>query len=186
MTWTTIADANLEPGKPARSVDAIALRDNPIAIAKGESGAPRIKTIALEPPVAGNVLVMRFFASDTAEFTTTETAYVPAATGAAMVDAGRHLAVRVVRSGVIRVSLEHRSPSGDSNAWCRILRNGTQVQEWLTASSSYGSRAEDISVVVGDIITFQQKGMGTDPITGGSSGWRNLRISSNEANIAVV
>lgn len=41
-TWTNIPDSVLEPGKPVRSVDALALRDNPIAIAEGASGAPRI------------------------------------------------------------------------------------------------------------------------------------------------
>ena len=40
--WTTIPDDVLEPGKPIRSVDTIALRDNPVAIAEGAAGAPRI------------------------------------------------------------------------------------------------------------------------------------------------
>ncbi len=40
--WTDIPTGALEPGKPARSVDAIALRDNPVAMAEGAPGAPRI------------------------------------------------------------------------------------------------------------------------------------------------
>lgn len=40
--WTNIADSVLEPGDPVRSVDIIALRDNPIAIAEGASGAPEM------------------------------------------------------------------------------------------------------------------------------------------------
>lgn len=40
--YTSIPTSALEPGKPARSVDAIALRDNPIAIAEGAQDAPRI------------------------------------------------------------------------------------------------------------------------------------------------
>ena len=40
--WTSIADELLEPGRPIRSVDGLALRDNPIAIAEGAAGAPRI------------------------------------------------------------------------------------------------------------------------------------------------
>jgi hypothetical protein len=47
-TWTTISDTVLEPGKPIRSVDALALRDNPVAIAGGASGAPRIDAAALK------------------------------------------------------------------------------------------------------------------------------------------
>ena len=41
-SWTTIADNRLEPGKPARSIDAIALRDNPIAIAENAPNAPKV------------------------------------------------------------------------------------------------------------------------------------------------
>ena len=46
-TWTTITDAALEPGKPGRSIDALALRDNAIAIAEGAAGAPGIASAAL-------------------------------------------------------------------------------------------------------------------------------------------
>lgn len=42
--WTNIQTDRLEPGKPIRSIDGIALRDNPIAIAEGAAGAPRIQT----------------------------------------------------------------------------------------------------------------------------------------------
>lgn len=41
MAWTTIPDTSLEPGKPIRSIDILALRDNPIAISAGDVGAPR-------------------------------------------------------------------------------------------------------------------------------------------------
>jgi hypothetical protein len=47
-TWTTIPDSSLEPGKPIRSIDAIALRDNPVAIAEGAPGAPKIEAQALD------------------------------------------------------------------------------------------------------------------------------------------
>lgn len=46
-TWTTLPDATLEPGKPIRSIDVLALRDNPVAIAEGASGAPRIEVDGL-------------------------------------------------------------------------------------------------------------------------------------------
>src|SRR5699024_956903 len=42
--WTNIPTDRIEPGKPIRSIDGIALRDNPIAIAEGASGAPRVQT----------------------------------------------------------------------------------------------------------------------------------------------
>jgi hypothetical protein len=40
--WTTIPDSSIEPGKPIRSIDGLALRDNPVAIAEGAVGAPRV------------------------------------------------------------------------------------------------------------------------------------------------
>src|SRR5690554_1637565 len=45
-TWTNIDDMFLEPGKPVRSVDGLALRDNPIAIAEGAAGAPKVQNAA--------------------------------------------------------------------------------------------------------------------------------------------
>jgi hypothetical protein len=47
-TWTTIPDSSLEPGKPIRAIDGLALRDNPVAIAGGAAGAPRIAAAALQ------------------------------------------------------------------------------------------------------------------------------------------
>jgi len=49
--WTTIPDDVLEPGDPIRSIDIIALRDNPVAIAGGASGAPRVTDAALSTAV---------------------------------------------------------------------------------------------------------------------------------------
>lgn len=46
--WTNITDSVLEPGKPIRSVDALAFRDNPIAIAERATGAPRVKVASIE------------------------------------------------------------------------------------------------------------------------------------------
>ena len=48
-TWTTITDTALEPGKPIRSVDGLALRDNVTALAEGAAGAP-----SLGPGIAAN------------------------------------------------------------------------------------------------------------------------------------
>jgi hypothetical protein len=47
MAWTDIDDSFLEPGKPIRSADLIALRDNPIAITEGSPGAPAIASASL-------------------------------------------------------------------------------------------------------------------------------------------
>src|SRR5690625_202714 len=40
--WTNIPTDRIEPGKHIRAIDGLALRDNPIAIAEGAAGAPKI------------------------------------------------------------------------------------------------------------------------------------------------
>ena len=49
--FTVIPDANVEPDKPARALDGLALRDNPIAIAEGAAGAPRNQDASLSTTV---------------------------------------------------------------------------------------------------------------------------------------
>jgi len=52
-SWTEIPNSSLETGVPARSVDALAFRDNPIAIAEGAVGAPRITNTAFNDLTLG-------------------------------------------------------------------------------------------------------------------------------------
>src|SRR5690625_3774546 len=46
-TWTNIPTDRIEPGKPIRAIDGLALRDNPIAIAEGAAGAPKVTENAM-------------------------------------------------------------------------------------------------------------------------------------------
>ena len=57
-TWTTITDATLEPGKPIRSVDGLALRDNVTALAEGAAGAPKIQNAAMDTNSVDNANVV--------------------------------------------------------------------------------------------------------------------------------
>lgn len=45
--WTDIPNASIEPDAPVRSIDGLAFRDNPIAIAEGAPGAPRVQAAGL-------------------------------------------------------------------------------------------------------------------------------------------
>ena len=47
-TFTTIGTGSLAVGKPLTSALAIALRDNPIAIAEGDATAPKLQFAALD------------------------------------------------------------------------------------------------------------------------------------------
>jgi hypothetical protein len=59
-TWTNIPSTALEPGSPARSFDALALRDNPIAIATRAAGAPRVQVASIERFTSSGTFVVPF------------------------------------------------------------------------------------------------------------------------------
>lgn len=177
--WTTIADATLEPGKPWRSVDALAVRDNPIAIAEGASGAPRVRTAALQAPASGTANLI--FRLQDAEDSTSSTAYLDTAFNNRY-SSGGHLGVMVLVAGVITCSAEHKASTteGTSSSDLRIVKNGVLVQEWNQNSTSYIARQVDVTVAVGDLVVFQQKGVDV-----ATSFWRNLRIYSANPDMAV-
>ena len=51
--WTELPNSSLESGAPIRAVDGVALRDNPIAIAGGATGAPKIANAAFTDGTIG-------------------------------------------------------------------------------------------------------------------------------------
>ena len=51
MAWTNLLNSLFLVGKPITSAQGLALRDNPLAIAEGSAGAPRVQGVAL-----GNVV----------------------------------------------------------------------------------------------------------------------------------
>jgi hypothetical protein len=175
--WTNIPNSSVEVGKPGRTIDALALRDNPIAIAEGAPGAPPIETVALRNPTAGNTVI---FALQDVEQETLEAAY-SSTTLHNRAFSNRHLGVIVLVPGVIRCTVDHRSGLAGSNAFVRVIRNGTQVQEWSTSSISYSNRSVDVTVNCGDVVIFQQRTTG-----GATAFWRNIRISSGTLSMAVA
>lgn len=46
-SWTTIPTSVLDVGKPVRSIDIIALRDNITAVTEGAAGAPKVQTAGI-------------------------------------------------------------------------------------------------------------------------------------------
>lgn len=114
-TWTNIGDTFLEPGKPVRSVDGLALRDNPIAISEGATGAPRIVNAAVTDGTLG---------AEKFQTGTTERDWVLARSAAASVGAVGTLALLKNQSNpavtpgstVAGSSLVYASAAGSDNA----------------------------------------------------------------------
>jgi hypothetical protein len=145
-TWTTLPDASLEPGKPIRSIDGLALRDNPIAISEGAVGAPKIQTNG----ITDSAVTTAKLASNE-QMTTANV--LNATAGAAAGAVGTYaLAVLVSGSGTVsfgsttlgsnlRPSSSNASPAGSalSGTWrcmgvAAVAADPTGVTLWLRIS----------------------------------------------------
>jgi hypothetical protein len=181
-TWTSIPTASLEPGAPARSVDALALRDNPIAIAEGAASAPKVRTTALQPPAGGGTYtLLRLLGA--VESGNAGTAYLSAYLNRAAVFSDAHIPFTVLVAGVVSVWLEHRASGAlGATSYARVLKNGAVVTEWSTTSTTMVARAVDVSVAVGDVIAVQQR------TSDGSwaTYWTNIYVASANPDFAVA
>ena len=148
--WTDVLDTNLEPGKPIRSVDIIAIKDNTIAMGQGATGAQRMTLLAIEELTAGSTIRSR---KDTEVSTS----------GAELL---QHTFAFFQR-GTIRVTAKHKASSlAVSVLYFKRRRNRTTatVASWSTTSTSYITRTYDVSVLPGDTITIshQQTAAGSE------------------------
>lgn len=177
--WTNIADATLEPGKPIRAIDARALRENPIAIAEGAPGAPRIDG-AQGPVIETNAVtnrnliglhaarltdpaipVLTVTASDDFPIglAASNVAGTTQTSSSSFVLAWTTTIIRV--TGTVRFKAAHYSSVNESGntatSEMRVLKNGVVINTWTTSSASDVVRSQDIAVVPGDIITWQHR-----------------------------
>ena len=165
-TWTTLPDATLEPGKPIRSIDTLALRDNPVAIAEGEVGAPRIWGKAAK--LINNYPILTVSAEDTYN-AIPGTSYVVGTlsnSSNSLVVAATHTIA--VFTGSMRFRASHLAVSLGTSA-LRIEKNGVLMSEWLNYSNSPESRVADVSIVPGDVIQWKHRiisGPGTSIVSG--------------------
>jgi hypothetical protein len=164
--YREIADVEVEQGRIATSQTAVALRDNPKAIAEGAPTAPRIDIHALVALTVGDVV--RFDLPDTV--TTQSGSYVQA------------FAITLAQRGACRVKWEHSRFSGSqgSNSSTRVLLNGVQVGDVTAAGGSWAARAQDVTgIAAGDVISIEHR-IGNVADT---SGVRNVQICTGGVNI---
>lgn len=154
--YTSIPDSDLDQDSPVTQPLMTALRDNPIAIAEAAAGAPIILGAALA--TADNHPTVTVAAADTYSVeiaitrvngsqSTTSTSYVVAYT-----------LTNNFLSGSVRFSARHRSSGFPAaTSYMRVRKNGVTLNDWSTSSTSNQTRTEDISVVPGDIVTWEHR-----------------------------
>ena len=137
--WTVITDAQLDPDAPLTSDLAYAWRDNPIAIAEGASGAPRIRADAMGGSVAGNTLLFGCGGSS-----------VVYGSGVSSTTQVSDATFRATATCSVRVYLETNVTNGAGTSLV-LLKNGSSILT-VTTDSSWTSRTVDVSLVAGDIV----------------------------------
>ncbi len=173
--WTTIPDSSIEPGKPIRSIDGLALRDNPIAISEGASGAPRIVGKAAKR--FADYPVLSVTAADTYSASTGSNPEPLSTTTSSTSEVVAYRFTISKYTGSLRFKTGQRGGSYDpgeggittTTSTLRIFKNGTLIQTYTTSGTTFVTRTNDISIVPGDVIEWRHK-------TNDSSG--NVAISS--------
>lgn len=151
--YTTLSDTTLSQDKPLTQSTARAFRDNPLAIAEGDSSAPKIQPAAIDTDsilVSGSVRIWcdgfndddaMYYSADGDNFTT-RTAICRA-------------------SGTITVWADFSG--GTDSPSCYVRKNGTTMATWSSiVASSYST---SFSVSVGDVIYLRSNTFGGDTLT---------------------
>lgn len=179
-TWTDIADSLLEPNKPARGIDAMALRDNPIAIAEGAPGAPKIQTaLANELVSLPGAFVGYFYLLPGVIYTK------PASGSLAVIPSLNNREAIMAASGVITVSAEISRDSAFNGAL--ELSSGSTILASIPIGSQPAnvytlSEANTASVGFGQPVLAQIRTISTS----GTDTVRVRNLTFKSANVAFL
>lgn len=127
--WVPPIEYTFDTGQAIRSEQGLMLAGNPIAIALGKAGAPRVLLPALERLQPGNQIRSR---------------------NDAAVTSGVALSFAFIQHGTIRAVTTLTNASGTPQAQVRRTRNG--VTTVLGSRSTLGTLTVDADVIPGDVL----------------------------------
>jgi hypothetical protein len=136
--YIAIPDSATNPLAPGSSDLIKQLRDNPEAVFRGEPGAPGISIFALEDLQIGDASFIAYSSSVSASQNSTN-----------------QNRLGLIQNGDIRLSIS-RAFSGGGNS-VRVRLNGSQIAQYTGG----GTSTLDLSVLRGDVITFEANGGST-------------------------
>lgn len=182
-TFTTIPNASLEPGKPIRSIDGLALRDNPIAMFEGDASAPRIVGKAAKRLQDYPVLTVSAADTYPADIGSS-TEYLTLSTGST----SNVVAIRytiVSYTGSLRFKLSHQGSNYivfeagtfSTTSTLSIYKNGSLIQSYTKTDVGFVQRTNDVSVAPGDVIEWRHRTNNSN----GSSTVQNPSVTGSNA-----
>ncbi|PQV52899.1 hypothetical protein LX70_04005 [Defluviimonas denitrificans] len=138
-TYTTVTDIETGHKKPVTTSLLRRLRDNPIAMFEGASGAPRLDVDALENPTLGDVV--RY--SDASTYSS--------GTGFTYTAAWKYL---FVQTGEVRLTFT-QAPASGSNSETQVVLNGSVLTTYSTSTTA--ARSIDLTIAKGDVLELRHR-----------------------------
>lgn len=160
-TYSAIPDGDIDQDSPITQPLMTALRDNPIAVTEGATGAPRIRVGALQRIVAGTSIRSRKDAVQALSNGSYASVY----------------SFGFLQAGTIRVSFESRRVSASSvDTRVRRTRGETTstLGSWSSSSATFSTQTLDATVLPGDLLSLEALGA-----SGGSYEVQNIRLQTN-------
>lgn len=164
--WVPMIEATFDPGKPARSEQAVAFAGNPIAIALGKPGAPRLYGKAAVPrPQQSELQPLTMAASDAFPV---DNLHYSGGFVTIWSSATNFISAGSLTSVLINGSVRLGATVSLNSLYARILKNGAVIQTFTVSLFALPHQqgeppnpkipetiSIDVSVVVGDVLEWQ-------------------------------
>jgi len=182
-TFTTIPNSSLEPGKPIRSIDGLALRDNPLAMFEGDASAPRLVGKAVKRLQEMPVLTVSAADTYDASIGSAPVSLLTSTSSTSYVVAQRFTIANY--TGSLRFKASHTGADDGSNnyiftGYLALYKNNVLVQEYSKTGATFTQRTNDVTVAPSDgfewRIRVQTGGTATffgSPLISGSDAYTN-------------
>jgi hypothetical protein len=177
MTYTPILNAEVDAESPVTDLLLTRLRDNPIAIANGNAGAPRVYGLALVPDskAVADGKVLTVSASDAYRLTVGLTRVFGFSAHGTGAEVAAVTITPIFVDGVIRFKASHFTSSPGQTAVISFFKNGVFVSSFTTSSTSPVARTIDSAVAVNDVFEWRHRA---------SFGTSNVSLTSETASDA--
>lgn len=177
--YTTVPNSDIDQDSPVSQPLMQALRDNPLAMFEGASGAPRLQGGAHPTFAAGTLDLMNVYGTGvvfTASFTASGSA-----SGTSYDEEFRFCALN---AGGLRASVDMNRGTGVASAM-RVVRNGTVLSTVTNTTATYGVQTIDFSFAQGDVIALQCGVQYSTPSGGGTQAaqFRNLKVQADQRGV---
>lgn len=155
-TYTAITNGQIDQDSPITQALMTALRDNPIALTEGASGAPRIYGNSFAQ--LSDLPVLTVSAADTYALPSGMFTFVSGTNPTNSTSFVTAISITVVQfTGSARFKGSHRTSNSGTTSFLKVYKNGVEIGSWTSNSTAFVTRSIDVSIVPGDVIRWDHR-----------------------------